>query len=415
MTHRLLTHSEFDDLLRSLVQADYRLVGPRLRDGVITFDDIHSLADLPRGVTDAQTPGRYATQQGGAGSLLHFCATGQSLKRYFLPPTRPLFSLRKSANGPHLIPHEPNVRPIAVVGARGCDLAALRVLGGVLGEESNHPSEYFTAQRRQTFIVAVNCTTASSTSFCDAMGTGPDIREPFDLAITELPRGDTTVLVVEVGSDRGEQLLSTVTPAAPRATDDEIRSGRARVERTRQAIRALPVTTSGVSPTTPEALGKALVQVLESPHWEKVASRCLACTNCTMACPTCFCTTTSEQSAFIWDPDASTTEAPQLETTRVEAWESCFSLDHSYIHGGHVRASVASRYRQWLTHKFSTWWQQFGTSGCVGCGRCVTWCPAGIDIVAELGQLVTHLPQTSSPTTPALLSPEPPQTAEGVP
>jgi ferredoxin len=71
------------------------------------------------------------------------------------------------------------------------------------------------------------------------------------------------------------------------------------------------------------------------------------------------------------------------EATRVRRWESCFSLEHSYMNGGPVRSSAKARYRQWMTHKLASWIDQFGTSGCVGCGRCITWCPVAIDITEE--------------------------------
>jgi len=68
---------------------------------------------------------------------------------------------------------------------------------------------------------------------------------------------------------------------------------------------------------------------------------------------------------------------------REQSWASCFQLEHSHLGGRAVRGTTAARYRQWLTHKLQTWPEQFGTLGCVGCGRCTTWCPAGIDIVDE--------------------------------
>ena len=91
-----------------------------------------------------------------------------------------------------------------------------------------------------------------------------------------------------------------------------------------------------------------------------------------MVCPTCFCTTVEDHS----DLAGETAE-------RVRSWDSCFTLDFSYVHGGSVRTETQSRYRQWMTHKLASWIDQFGTSGCVGCGRCITWCPVGIDITEE--------------------------------
>jgi Fe-S-cluster-containing hydrogenase component 2 len=110
----------------------------------------------------------------------------------------------------------------------------------------------------------------------------------------------------------------------------------------------------------------------EDPHWDEVARRCLTCANCTMVCPTCFCASVEDVS-----------DLAGVETERRRRWDSCFTMEFSYIHGGSVRTSAGARYRQWITHKLATWHDQFGRSGCVGCGRCITWCPVGIDITEE--------------------------------
>ena len=75
------------------------------------------------------------------------------------------------------------------------------------------------------------------------------------------------------------------------------------------------------------------------------------------------------------------------KTRRTRVWDSCYSPDYSYVFGGNTRPSIRSRYRQWLSHKLGTWVQQYGTFGCVGCGRCITWCPAGIDLTKEIPAL----------------------------
>jgi Fe-S-cluster-containing hydrogenase component 2 len=111
----------------------------------------------------------------------------------------------------------------------------------------------------------------------------------------------------------------------------------------------------------------------EHPRWDNVATRCLTCANCTMVCPTCFCTTVEDVTDLSGD-----------HAERWRKWDSCFTMDFSYIHGGSVRATPKSRYRQWLTHKLATWFDQFGSSGCVGCGRCITWCPVAIDLTEEV-------------------------------
>ena len=119
-----------------------------------------------------------------------------------------------------------------------------------------------------------------------------------------------------------------------------------------------------------------LYENAEHPRWEQVAQRCLTCGNCTMVCPTCFCTTVEDTTNLAGD-----------QAARTRRWDSCFSLDFSYIHGGPVRSSTRARYRHWITHKFAAWIDQFGSSGCVGCGRCITWCPVGIDVTEEIRSL----------------------------
>ena len=108
----------------------------------------------------------------------------------------------------------------------------------------------------------------------------------------------------------------------------------------------------------------------------KLRGRCLACANCTMVCPTCFCNSVQD-----------VTDLSVQESSRVRSWDSCFNPDFAQVHGGNYRSSVKGRYRQWLTHKFSSWFDQFDVSGCVGCGRCITWCPVGIDVTEEIAAI----------------------------
>jgi ferredoxin len=95
-----------------------------------------------------------------------------------------------------------------------------------------------------------------------------------------------------------------------------------------------------------------------------------------MVCPTCFCSTVSEVSDLAGD-----------HVERHRQWDSCFNLEFTYMNGGMVRDNTRNRYRQWLTHKLATWIDQFGSSGCVGCGRCIAWCPVGIDLTEEVSAI----------------------------
>jgi sulfhydrogenase subunit beta (sulfur reductase) len=208
----------------------------------------------------------------------------------------------------------------------------------------------------------VACSTPAETCFCTSMGTGPAPGAGYDLALTEVLDEDGHRFVVRVGTDRGEEVLRHVPQRPVEPTDDDAATA---VVQTAADTIDRHLDTSG--------LPSVLDAEVEHPLWEEVAQRCLACGNCTAVCPTCFCTSVEDVSDLSGDID---------ERNRV--WDSCFSQEYSQLHGGAVRTSTSARYRQWLTHKLAAWPEQFGMSGCVGCGRCITWCPAAIDLTAEV-------------------------------
>jgi ferredoxin len=226
------------------------------------------------------------------------------------------------------------------------------------------PDADYVARRARTFVVAVTCGRPAETCFCTSMDTGPAPGAGYDLALTELLDDDGHRFVVEAGSDAGESVMGRL-PTRPISGRDE--DARAAVVEGAIAAMRRSVDTSGIR--------DLLYDNAEHPRWDDVAARCLSCTNCTLVCPTCFCVTTED----VYDLTA--------PVGRDRVWDSCFNAGHSYLHGGPVRRSTRTRYRQWLTHKFGSWIDQFGTSGCVGCGRCITWCPAGIDVTEELAAI----------------------------
>jgi ferredoxin len=343
-------------LVSSLNDRGYRVVGPTKSGAAIVLSEITSADELPRGWAVDVGPGHYRLRRRDDDAAFGHSAGPQSWKQFLHPPRQRLWSSEgeETADPP----------PYAFLGVRGCDLAAIATLNGVLGK-GEHPDGGFTGRVSKIFVVAVNCTEPGGVCFCASMGTGPAVGRGYDLALTERTNGRGVRYLVDVGSEHGAEVLSTITHREPEQY--EIDSARADVaDAAHHMGRQMP---SG-------DLRNLLIESRESSHWDEVASRCLTCGNCTMVCPTCFCTSVAD----VTDLDGDHAE-------RWMEWASCFEADFTFVHEGNVRQSGRSRYRHWLTHKLGTWHDQFGASGCVGCGRCIAWCPTGIDITEEMTAL----------------------------
>ncbi len=356
MAHPPLLLRDPRDLVTALVAAGFRVIGPKPAEGALTYAPI-TPDDLPQGLTDTQAPGNYRLEPGPPGRWFDYVVGPHSWKAWLFPARQKLFSADRTAAGFDLTAHEDPYPPTAFFGVRACEIAAIEVQDRVF-DNGTFADEGYARRRAATLIVAVNCARAAETCFCATMKTGPRAERGCDLALTELATG--TGLLLEIGSDRGAAVAARLAlPLADTARQAEARaiSARAAAAQTRRM---------------PQDVAARLAANPEHPQWDDVASRCLSCANCTLACPTCFCSDVEE-----------VTDLSGAHAERWRSWDSCFSIDFTHVHGGSVRLSTRSRYRQWMTHKLSSWHDQFGTSGCVGCGRCIAWCPVGIDITAE--------------------------------
>ena len=355
----------FARMLELLREDGYRLVGPIVRDGAIVHDVITGIDDLPQGVGEVQERGTYQLRTRGDRALFGYAVGPQSWKSSFFVPTVRLWRARRRDGSFEVLDEATTDRPpLALIGARSCDLHAIAIQDRVF-VEGPAVDPMYAARRRGTFVVAVNCGHAGGTCFCVSMGTGPRATFGFDLALTELLGDPGHRFVVQIGSATGRDVIDRIGSEATTAADRE--AADAAIART--------VTQMGRAMAT-ERIKELLYDNPEHPRWDDVAARCLACTNCTLVCPTCFCSTVED-----------TTDLTGEHAERVQHWDSCFTMGHSHLHGGSVHATIKARYRQWLTHKLASWIDQFGTSGCVGCGRCITWCPAAIDITEEVAAI----------------------------
>ncbi len=366
---RILTRERFPSLLDALRREGYRLIGPTVRDGAIVYAEIAGAADLPAGWTDVQAPGRYRLERRPDEALFGYAVGPHSWKATFFVPRLRLWQATRQSDGFEVETEADLPCRVALIGARGCDLAAIGIQDRVfLGGPCTEPD--YARRRNDVFVVAVNCGVAGGTCFCVSMGTGPGVAQGYDLALTELIDAGGHRFVVEVGSAAGAAILTAL---------DTIPADQA--ERVRAADVVAGTATRMGRQLDTAGIRELLADTLEHPRWDEVASRCLGCTNCTLVCPTCFCAQVEDVTDLAGD-----------HAERIRSWDSCFTLDHSHLSAGPVRPTIRGRYRQWLTHKLGTWIDQFGTSGCVGCGRCITWCPVGIDITEEVAALRGPLP-----------------------
>jgi ferredoxin len=350
-----------DTLFKALQNLGFSVIGPTVRDQTIVYDALQSSADLPVGWTDDQDGGSYRLTRRNDDALFGYVVGPHSWKTFLFPPRTRLWSAKRTADGFDLADTDsPPPTKFAFIGVRACELSAIAIQDRVFSG-GDYIDPVYSARRKGAFIVAVNCGQAGGTCFCVSMQTGPRASAGFDLALTEILRDGRHYFLLEVGSMRGKQVLDEI--PYEEAKDEDNAAAEAVWERAASQM--------GRSLDTSD-IKDLLCNNYEHPRWDKVAKRCLSCGNCTLVCPTCFCSTVED-----------TTDLTGTAAERWRRWDSCFTMDFSYIHGGNVRKSTKSRYRQWMTHKLATWIDQFGTSGCVGCGRCITWCPVGIDLTEE--------------------------------
>ena len=339
-----LPKAGLEQLYANLDRMGYRILGPQIVDEVIVYKHLSGIKDLPKGYISQQDAGSYRLAYSGHRRYFDVTPGAQSWKQFFFPSFSELASFTRDEHGRWQVEEsETDLTPLALFGVFPCDLAAIQVQDRIfLREEWKDP--IYWSRRQSAFILSVNCLHPCGTGFCASMGTGPKTNPGFDLNLTELE----DVFLVEVGSEAC-RLVMEGNPILPtsafwlQAAQKSLEEASARMGRT------LP---------QPEDLPELLLNNLDARQWDDVARRCMSCTSCTQVCPTCFC----------WDTHDSA-DLTGLTARRERLWDSCFNPDYSYIVGGNTRPNTRSRYRQWLTHKFGSWYAQFGTSGCVGCGR----------------------------------------------
>ncbi|MDH5656602.1 MAG: 4Fe-4S dicluster domain-containing protein [Spirochaetia bacterium] len=358
MPQYVLDHTILNYLISILSESEYQIIGPVHRNNSLFLEPIKDLKQHPAGFRDVQAPGKFSLEKTNSGKLFEFTHGADSWKKFLYPSEKVLFFANKNTEGKlnfHI--ENSSSKRYAFFGVRSCELSAINIHDEIF-INGQFPDHDYAEIRNNCFIIAVNCTVCSDTCFCASMNTGPEVKSGYDIALTEITDGKNPVLIAKPGSEMGKLFLEKLSPAAAsdgliQKCDEEIASV---IKRQKRKVNITAV--------------KDLVKAnINSVIFDKISEKCMSCTNCTLVCPTCFCSNIED-----------TTDITGETGFRIRKWDSCFRENFTEIHGGKIRGSIKSRYRQWLSHKLTNWFDQFGSSGCVGCGRCITWCPAGIDI-----------------------------------
>lgn len=315
---------DIPNFLDYLISKNLEVIAP-VNEGVVRFEKIRSGKDV----------------------TLDYINTAESPKEYFLPDGDNLFIFDKKR-----LEYE-SLKPIektrVIFGMRPCDANALNILDRVLLEKpiDNNYAE----RRKKTIIIAIECKKTGDNCFCYVFGTDT-VKEGVDLVFK--PYGKK--YIVEVLSKKGEKLLDKTFFKKSKLKSYKVK---------RRFKKKIDL----------KEIKSKLPELYNSDKWKPIAERCIACAACTGVCPTCYCFEHKDYEHF-------------NSVIRKRYWSSCLLASFSRVAGNHViRRSMESRVKQFVYHKLFYFEKRYGVDLCVGCGRCISSCPVGIDFFEFINKL----------------------------
>ena len=325
-----LDKKDFKPFLQSLMD-EYDLFAPvQLEEGVSVYKKIDRPDEVDLSASNPQKPA----------------------KEVFFPQSETMFRYEKAGKQHQVISTEEVERKRVILGARPCDIQAVLLIDQVFSGKE-YTDVYYVNKRKATTIIGMGCDHPLSTCFCSSMKGGPFSREGSDLFLIDLGEAYLVELLTGKGTafqnnkflkeaDTKEiNLAKEIEEKASKKTDDSL---------------------------SVVGIEKRLDQMVENPFWERVQEKCIGCRVCTYLCPTCHCFDIAD-------------EVLTNKGQRVRNWDSCLSSLYSQETSGHnPRPTNRERTRQRIMHKFNYFPKNFDRIACVGCGRCILYCPANFDI-----------------------------------
>jgi len=325
-----LDKREIKPFLQSLLE-DYDLYAPvQLAEGVSVYKRI----DQPEEIN------------------LHLPNPQKPVKEVFFPQSEVMFRYERIGKRNQVTSMENVKRERVILGARPCDIQAISMIDEVfLGRE--YADVYFLHKRNFTTIIGMACDQPLSTCFCSSTGGNPFTRKGSDLFFIDLGEAYLVELLTEKGMAFHKKKFFKEA-----SSEDLTFAQKIEEKASKKTDSSIPI----------DGIEKRLDQIVESPFWDQIHEKCIGCGVCTFLCPTCHC-------FDIADEDLN------RKGQRVRNWDSCLSNLYSQETSGHnPRPTGRERTRQRLMHKFNYFPKNFGRIACVGCGRCILYCPANFDI-----------------------------------
>ncbi len=331
MSMRMMPAGWLETFAAKLLEAGLRVVAPVERNDTIQFAPISDASQI---VTDRLNP-------------------VTSVKEVLLPRTEPVLAFREKRGDVDFVPVPRDPAPTVVIGCRPCDAAAVERLTAVFAWD--YDDELYLSRLRDTTFVTLACTEPDENCFCTSVGLGPASDAGSDVLVQATSEG----LCLSAVTEKGEKLIREY------AGSDGTEHNSAP-----PAIERRPEPRFDVV-----AVKEWLDDNFDSELWDELGLRCIGCGVCSFLCPTCYCFDIVD-------------EAEWNSGQRRRNWDSCAFAQFTLHASGHnPRPDQKARYRQRIMHKFKYFPERFGELGCVGCGRCIRRCPAGLNLISILQRM----------------------------
>lgn len=327
--YKKITKTELNDFLRNL-KGKYPIFGPVENTGPVDTENEYKFANIST-VEEI---------------VFNHPPTMIPPKKYFFPSKETLLEITEEGTEvPEFEKH------FVIVGVHPCDINSFLILDKMF-RHGEYRDTYYERRRNKGIVIGVDCE-PTDTCFCKSMD-AYNIEEGYDLFLYEFPHEDS--YIVDIGSEKGQEIASS---ASFQPVNDE--TAEKIIDQSKEWEEEVAVDTEELPANTLQAFDDETI-------WEELGERCLGCGSCTMVCPCCNCFDIKDEKSLETD-----------SVKRSRSWTACTLLEFAEVSGGNFRVSNEARYRNWFYDKFRIFPKDIDEFGCVGCGRCVSYCPVDID------------------------------------